>query len=195
MTPQLLGPLPVQVFIHTGESRLLLRGAGTEISSAIQDPLSMLLELGLVQLGAAPAVAGPATVRQSFTLSAPPPEPAAPNKPHRKTIDDRPTSKLCDKALGGCGKTYPVKKAGRVPAFCSPNCKSKAAREAKRAAKPATVPGPPLPSTQPPIEESGGGMRARIKAMNAAGGPKGPTLLDNLREKNRAVAKRSGGRA
>lgn len=175
MTGQVIGPLPVEAFIDAAQAQLLVRREGRTVTVPVANPLQLLIDLGLLLVG------GPAAAEAPLPAAA-----AALRKSHDRVIENRPKSKTCE--WTECGKTFPVAGAGRVPRYCSPNCKSAAARAGAKGA----LAGPALPSTAPPIEESGGGMRARLQAALKNGGPKGPTLLDTLREKNAAVARRSG---
>lgn len=175
-----VGPLPVEVHLDVEESRLVLRNgqAWAYVEVTERDPLQLLVDLGLLLVASSPAP--PRT-------SAPPRAAAAP-KPA-----DQADPLMC--ARPGCGKPVvqvdrSTGRGGRPKRYCEPACAKLAAREARK--------GPaedqPLPSSLPPIEESGAGMRSRIAAAKAAAanGPKPRTLLDALREKQAATARRNG---
>lgn len=122
-------------------------------------------------------------------------------KHHHRVHPDRPTSATC--AIDQCGKTFAVKKAGRMGVFCSKLC----GRRARLAEVRRRLDGPPGADeaiaeqaarvddllTQPePIPESGPGMRERVKRALSNPAPAGPTFLDRARERNDEAARRNG---
>jgi hypothetical protein len=179
-----LGPLPVQVIVDTDASQLRLEHGGNVLEISIDDPLALLLQLGLVLV---PCADGTPARRSPAGLAAVPaaaPAPASPPVAPKTLTCPRPA----------CGK--PFKRRGNRQKFCTSECADLARRGA-----PATAP-PPKDRLEaalaPPeeIPESGAAFHARIKEAKANGSlARRPNVIDSLRKRNEEIAARNGGRA
>lgn len=173
-----LGPLPVEVTVDTEGSRLYLTHGEHEVDVTIDNPLALLVRLGLVLIaGAAPVSAPVARARRV----------------------ERPAEKKCE----SCPDMVPVSSYGPIPRFCLkcrfPHHPKRKAGGPAKAAAPPTPPDASLEAALTPAEEipeSGSAFRARLKEAKQNGTlARRPNVIDTLRKRNEEIAARNGGRA
>lgn len=138
-----LGPLPVEVTVDTDESAITLRHGKHEIDLEVEDPLAVLMELGLLLV--APVAAAPAKKPRARRKRASKPKPATAAGAGKTRCARR-----------GCDKTFkPRDTPGRPKRFCGKDC----ARKARAAELDAALDRKPVE-----IPESASGMRERAKS-------------------------------
>lgn len=139
-----LGPLPVEVTVDVDESSFTLRHGKHELELEVEDPLALLVQLGLLLVTEVPPARSP---RKKSTKK----------RPRKSKPGPRPVPPAGGKRCGrsGCDKTFKPGSKGRPQIYCSKACGAKVYRaETDEALRPA-----------PEIPESGSGMRERAKKV------------------------------
>lgn len=140
-----LGPLPVEVTVDVAESSFTLRHGEHELELEVEDPLALLVQLGLLLVAEAPPARSPRKKLAKKT-----------RRPPKSKPGPRPVPPAGGKRCGrsGCDKTFKPSSMGRPQIYCSKACGKKAYRAETEALGPA-----------PEIPESASGMRERAKKV------------------------------